>query len=185
MTVAGARIEAALRNIDAAAEPKTGDVKVTPVKSDDCKEQDYSSPQLSTGPCAVLGYVATQSITVRTAAVKDAGTMVGLVGRGGGYSAQIDSFVLRDPRVAQRQATAAALADAASKGATVAQASQVTLGPLLNISTVSQDVTRDIVVTGSRIRAPNVAAPPPVPVKIVPEPIKTSANVTVTYAIGQ
>ncbi len=38
MTAQGARIELALRQIDPAAEPLTGDVKVTPVRSDDCKE---------------------------------------------------------------------------------------------------------------------------------------------------
>lgn len=187
MTAAGATIEAALRAIDPAAEPHTGDVKVTPVKSDDCKEQDYGSPQLSAGPCAVLGYIARQSITLRTADVKDAGTMVGLVGRGRGYGAQISSFDLRDPSAAKRQATSAALADAASKATTIASASRVTLGPILNISTISRESAQDIVLTGERLEKlpQSMAAPPPVPVKLVPEPITTSANVTVTYAIGQ
>lgn len=103
MTASGAGIEIALRSVDPAADPRTGDVKVTPTRSDDCKEERYSSPQLSTGPCATLGYVATQSVTVRTGAVKDAGTMVGLVGRGGAFDAQIGSFGLFDPRIAQRQ----------------------------------------------------------------------------------
>ncbi len=186
MTASGARIETALRSVDPAAEPRTSEVKVDQVKSDDCKEQDYRAPQLSTGPCAILGYVGRQSVTVRTAAVMDAGTMVGLVGRGGGYNAQISSFDLRDPRLAKRQATAAALADAASQAATVAQASGLALGQIMNVSTVSRDVPRDIIITGSRIPVANyLAAPPPVPVKLTPESIKTSANVTVTYSFGQ
>jgi uncharacterized protein YggE len=186
MTSSGGHIENALRAIDALAEPRTSDVRVTPVKSDDCKEQDYGSTQLSSGPCAVLGYVATQSVTVRTAAVTEAGTMVGLIGRNGGYNAHINRFELRDAREAQRQATAAALEDAALKGAAIAQASKVALGPILSISTVgeSEGALRKIIVTGSRL--PVLAnAPPPIPVKVAPLPITTSANLTVTYAIGR
>src|SRR3954451_5078754 len=189
LTATGSRIEAALRKIDRATEPQTGDVKVTPVKSDACKEEEYSAPQLSSGPCAVLGYVATQTMTVRTAAVTDAGTMVGLVGRGGAFSARIKSFELRDPRVAQGQATAAALSDAASKASAIAAASRVPLGGILSINTAARQAGEQLVVTGLRRPAAEMdmaepAPPPPVPVKVSPEPITTSSNVTVTYAIG-
>jgi uncharacterized protein YggE len=92
MTALGGRIDAALRGIDAAAEPHTSEVKVAAVRSDDCKEQSYGPPHLSTGSCAISGYVATQSVTLRTKAVKDSGTMIGLVGRAGGLNPQINSF---------------------------------------------------------------------------------------------
>ena len=188
LTATGSRIEAALRKIDRATEPRTGEVKVTPVKSDACKEEEYSAPQLSSGPCAVLGYVATQTMTVRTAAVTDAGTMVGLVGRGGGFSARISSFELRDPRVAQGQATAAALSDAASKASAIAAASRVPLGGILSINSAARQVGEQLVVSGLRRPAAEMdlaePAPPPVPVKVNPEPMTTSSSVTVTYAIG-
>jgi uncharacterized protein len=83
MTAAAARIDAAVQGIDAAAEPKTSEVKIAAVRSTDCKEKEYGPPQLSTGPCAIAGYVATQSVTLRIPAVKDAGTLVGSVGRAG------------------------------------------------------------------------------------------------------
>jgi uncharacterized protein YggE len=188
MTLAEARIASSLRTIDSNAGPRTGDVKVTPVKSDDCKEQDYGSPQLSAGPCAILGYVATQSVTVRTAAVKNAGTMVGLAGRGGGFDAQIERFDLQDPRSAQRQATAAALDDAASKAGAIAQAGHLSLGKILSINTSSRPDGQEIVVTGilRRSSAPAPAEmPPPVAVPITPLPITTTANLIVTYAIDQ
>src|SRR4051794_14662541 len=91
MTVIGAKAEASLRRLDAAAEPKTEGVRVNPVRGSSCKDRDYDNndDQLSKGVCAVAGYVATQSVTVRTADVKDAGTMVGLLGRGGAFNAQI------------------------------------------------------------------------------------------------
>jgi uncharacterized protein YggE len=189
LTATGSRIEAALRKVDRAAEPQTGDVRVTPVKSDACKEEEYSAPQLSSGPCAVLGYVATQTMTVRTAAVADAGTMVGLIGRGGGFNTRISSFELRDPRVAQGQAMAAALSDAASKASAIAAASRVPLGGILSINTAARQAGEQLIVTGLRRPAAEMdsaefAAPPPVPVRVNPEPIATSSNVTVTYAIG-
>jgi uncharacterized protein YggE len=188
MTKAAARIEAALEKVDRNAEPKTGDVRVTPVRSDACKEEEDSTLQLSAGPCAVLGYVTTQSVTVRSAAVMDSGTMVGLIGRGGGFNARISSFELRNPRLAQQQATAAALTDAASKAMAISAASRITLGSILNINSSGRGEGQDIVVTGSRmlISAQEISsAPPPVVVQLSPEPITTSQDVTITYAIGQ
>jgi uncharacterized protein YggE len=187
MTATGARIEAALRAVDSAAEPHTSEVNIAVVRSDDCKEQQYGPPQLSTGACAISGYVATQLITLRTLAVKDAGTMVGLVGRAGGISPRIDSFTVRDSRPQQQQAIAAALADAASKAAAIATASHVQLGPILNVTSGPRNDAQQITVSGIRKvgAPPPPPPPPPVPVKVVPEPLMTNSYVTVTYAIGQ
>jgi uncharacterized protein len=186
MVAMEARIERALRSLDRTAEPRTGDVRVTPVKSSDCKENDDNTPQLSVGSCSVVGYVATQSLTLRTTAVKGAGTMVGLVGRGGGFDAKITSFDLRDPQIAQRQATAAALSDAASKASAIAAASRLQLGAILSINTSSRENGPVTVVSADELAAPpmQMEPPPPVPVKLTPEPITTSANLSVTYAIG-
>jgi uncharacterized protein YggE len=189
MTLQGSQIEVALRKIDAPAEPRTGDVRVMPVRSDDCKESDTDTPQLSAGPCAILGYVATQSVTVRTSAVNDAGTMVGLVGRGGAFEARISNFDLRDPHPAQQRATDKALSDAETKATAIAGASHVKLGSILSINANPRQGDDVISVTGNRRPAPLmdiVAAPlPPVSVRVNPEPISTTSNVTVTYAIGQ
>lgn len=188
MTASGARIDAALHAIDATAEPHTSEVKVTAVKSDDCKEQQYGAPQLSTGVCAISGYVATQSVTLRTKAVKDAGTMVGLVGRAGGINPRIDSFDEGDSRAAQQKAIAAALADAASKAAAIAAASHLELGPILNVTSGPRNDRQEIVVSGrsfASVNAPPPPPPPPVPVNVVPEPLTTNSYITVTYAIGR
>jgi len=183
MVASGSRIEAALRTIDPAAQPKTGNVRVTAVTSSDCKERDDGELQLSTGACAIAGYIATQSITVRTGMVKHAGTMVGLIGRHGGQGANIRDFDLRDPRQAQRQATAAALTDAGAKAAVIASAGHVALGRLLSVTTTGRNGA-EIVLTGT-LRQANVREAPAVAVNLDPEPIVTGANLTVTYAIGQ
>lgn len=189
MTGVQARVDAAVRAIDAAAEPKTTEVRIAAVRSTDCKEQQYGAPQLSTGPCAIAGYVATQLVTLKTVAVKDAGTLVGLVGRAGGLDPRIESFTVRDSRPQQQQAIAAALADAKSKAEAIAAASQVQLGPILNITSGPRNDAQQIVVSGSRIPRVNAPPPPPppppVPVKVVPELLTTNSYVTVIYAIRQ
>jgi uncharacterized protein YggE len=187
MAASEARIDAALHQVDATAQPNTSEVKIDAVRSSDCKEREYGPQQLSTGACAISGYVATQSVTVRTPAVKESGTMVGLVGRAGGLNAHIESFSVRDSRPQQQQAIVAALADAASKAAAIAAASHVQLGPILNITSERRnDNNLPVIVSGTRI--PSVSAPPappPVPVSVAPEPLTTNSYVTVIYAIRQ
>jgi uncharacterized protein YggE len=189
MTMTGSKIKTALRAIDAAADPTTSEVRVAAVKNDNCRDQGYGNPQLSIGVCAIVGYVATQSVTLRTLSVKDAGTMVGLAGRAGALTPRINGFNLRDSHVAQQQAIMAALADAATKAAAIAAASHVQLGPILSITSGPRNDAQQIIVSGTRVLSnelPMVAPPPPpVPVEVKPEPLTTTSYVAVTYAIGQ
>ena len=189
MVASGKRIEAALGSIDSAAEPRTSKVVISPARASTCRDNDYdSSEQLSKGACAIVGYVATQSVTVDTADVKAAGTMTGLVGRGGADDARIESFKLSDPRAAKAKAIAAALVDAQGKAAAIATGSHTPLGRIITISTVDRSVetltNQEIQVTGQR-KSANMTSPTPVTVSVNPEPITTSANITVTYAIGE
>jgi len=187
MTTIAARIEASLRRVDAAALPTTGGVRVSPVKGSACKDGEYSdSEQLSKGACAIIGYVATQSVEVQTSDVKDAGTMVGLAGRGGAFTAQLGRWDLKDPRDAKRRAISAALVDAQGKAAAVAAGTRVALGPILTIATTNRDVVRTEELINSLPQSFAAAErDEPVPVKLTPEPITTSATVTVSYAIAR
>jgi uncharacterized protein YggE len=187
MVAMGARIEASLRSVDPAAEQRTSKVEISGIKKPDCKERDYGPEQLSTGDCAIVGYVATQAVTIKTAKVTEAGTLVGLAARDGSYDAGVSSFGLQDPRTARQQAIGIAIQDAASKAAAVAAGSRLTLGPIVTVSTSGRPQGQEIVVTGNRLPQANlsVAVPPPVNVKLTPEPIVTTANVTVTYAIAR
>lgn len=186
MTQSGARIEAALTAVDRAAEPHTTEVRIAVVKSNDCKEQPYGNPQMSVGECAIQGYVATQSVMLKTSAVKDAGTMVGLVGRTGGLSPRIDGFTVRDSRPQQQQAMVAAVADAQAKAVAMAAASHVRLGPIMNISSGPRTDAQQIVLRGTLVEAPPPPPPPPpVPVKMVPEALTTTSYISVTYEIDQ
>ena len=187
MVASGDQIEKALRSMDSAAAPRTSEVRVSPARNNACKDREYDreDDQLSTGPCAIVGYVATQSISVRTSAVKDAGTMVGLAARNGGYNVRVENFDLSDPRAAKRQAIAEGLADALAKASAIAAGSRVSLGPILSISTTAQGGSQDIVITGSRMPQPNLVTLSPVTVNLQAEQITTRVNVTVTYAIAR
>lgn len=186
MTGSAARVQAAIRVVDAAAVPKTREVRISEVRSADCKEQTYGPPQLSMGACAISGYVATQSVTLRTQAVKDSGTLVGLVGRAGGLNPRIESFTVRDSHPQQQQAIAAALSDAASKAAVIAAASHVQLGAILNVMSGPRNDAQQIVLSGMPAAAPAPPPPPPpVPVNVVPELLTTTSFMTVVYSINR
>lgn len=186
MVAMGSRIDSSVASVDPTAESQTDKVEVTPVKGPDCKERDYGAKQMSTGVCATVGYVAEQDVTIRTSSVKDAGTLVGLVGRSGAEDAQVQAFALRDPSTAARAAIAAAIADAQVKAAAAATGSHLALGPISNVSIAGGSVQKTIIVTGARTRQPDAPMVlPPVVVNLNPEAITTEASVTVTYAIGR
>lgn len=179
-------IDGGIGALRVAADASASRVAIAEVRSPECR-QGYNSPQLSTGPCAILGYTAELQVTVRTDAVKQVGTMVGLLGRLGATDPRLESFELADPRVAQTAAIAIALADARAKAQSVAQGAGVRLGRLLSASNAGSGYQNegDIIVTGQRIAAPAPPPPPPpIVVDLVPQPITTRAQVTVAYEIA-
>ena len=195
MVAKGRTIHAMLLTVDKALELTSGDVRVTPVKGRDCKVRDYDEDdQLSQGACAIVGHIATQSVEVRTGDIKDAGTMVGLAGRGEAYDARIQGFTLRDPRLLRQQAIAAALAEAPATAATLAAGSRVGLGPLLSVVMGDRAVTvlasQEVKLSGTTRTEDLINSLPqsfakPVTVSVTPEPITTSATVVVSYAIAR
>jgi uncharacterized protein YggE len=178
------QIEAGLASFGAAIELRTGLVSVSEVRGKDC--QRYGPPQLSVGDCAILGYLAELPFTIRTAQVAKAGTIVGLIGRLEGISPRISNFSLADPKVAQRRAIAAALADAKDKAEAIAAGTGTHLGRLLQATNASyaQPEANEIIVTGSRLAPPPPPPPPPITVDLTPQPIETAAQVTVAYEIA-
>jgi uncharacterized protein len=178
-------VEDTLHSVDPAFELHSETMQVRAIRGKDCDEDRYDDElNLSKGPCAVIGYVANQDFTIRTSRVKDAGTLVGLAGRGGASNPKIGDFDLADGREAKRQAIAKALADAQSKAEAVAAGSHGQLGKAISISLdgASEDV-QEIIVTGAALRAN--APSPPIAVSLNPEPVETTARVTVTYSVAR
>jgi uncharacterized protein YggE len=184
LVATSAAVENALRSMDPALDLHSDTVKVQAVRGQSCKAEDDDIAQLSSGPCAVAGYVATQDFDVRTTHVTDAGTMVGLAGRAGASSPSIDDFDLADNRDARRQAIAAALSDALTKAQAIASGSNAKVGELLAVS-MDDARSADIVVTGTLNRNPNLVVSAPIVVTVSPSPVVTTARLTVTYAIAR
>jgi uncharacterized protein len=163
---------------------RTGNVSVNAARAGDCggEDDDDDKVHLSTGKCAITGYVAGVSVTIEMAAVKDAGTAVGLAARLGASNPHMSDFHLSQTGDAARRANAAAIADARAKAEAIAGAAGERLGPILKV--IDNDSHPggydDVIVTGLRRNAP---PPSPVAVDIRPEPVQTIASLSVTFAI--
>lgn len=143
-------------------------------------------PRLSTGDCAVAGYVATLQANIRTRSIDKAGTAVGLASRLGASDARLEGYTLSNPDAAKRRASAAAIAVARQQAEALASGAGVTLG---RITAIRDQANYDITVTGARTAEfapppPPMPMAPPVTIVTKPMPIETRAQVSVTYAIG-
>ncbi|MGN6376293.1 MAG: SIMPL domain-containing protein [Sphingomonas sp.] len=169
-------------------EVQTGNVEMNVARAGDCQLNRYGSgASLSQGPCAIIGYVATLSTTVRLKDIKLVGTAAALAAQRGAEDAAVSGFDLVADTDARRRATAAALADAKQQAEAIASGSGEHLGRLLSVQDeqASGSPPPDIRVTALvAVPAPPPPPPPPPGVTLTPAPIDTSARLIVTYAIG-
>ena len=184
MVTAQAKVEAAITGFTTSADIKSGKDKIDAVRGKDCNDDD--NPRLSAGACAIIGYIVQMPITLRTADLKDAGTIVGLIGREGGYNPRLDAFTLSHEAAAKRRAIASAIADAHSQAEAMAEAAHLHLGRVITISNSYDSEGNgadEIVVTAQHNPPPAVMAPPPIAIHLTPQPIETTAKLTVAYEI--
>ncbi len=177
------QIEAGIDTFGAAVELRTGRVSVSEARGKDCSDEDT---RLSVGECSIRGYVAELPFTLKTAQIAKAGTLVSLIGRLEGNSPHISEYTLTDPKLAQRRAIAAALADAREKADAIAEGTSRHLGRVLAAShgNMNADNGNDILVTAARRVASPAMVMPPIAVDLHPQPIETQAQVTVMYEIA-
>ena len=182
MVARGTQIEAGIATFGAAVELRTGRVSVSEARGKDCSDE---GTRLSVGECSIRGYVAELPFTLKTAQIAKVGTLVSLIGRLEGTSPHISEYTLADPKLAQRRAIAAALADAREKADAIAGGTSRHLGRLLAASygNMNADSANDIVVTARRVGY-NAMVMPPIAVDLNPQPIETQAQVTVMYEIA-
>ncbi|WP_322965781.1 SIMPL domain-containing protein [Sphingomonas fuzhouensis] len=165
---------------------------IRPVRPARCEPADPELPALvkpAAGSCAIQGYAATMPVTIETAQVDEAGSVVSLIGRLGGQSVSVGEFGLSDPQGARRQAMRAALVNAEEQARLIAEGSGAKLGALLRVQDsdyLGED--RDMIQDRSSANAPppmTVVAPPPIAIALAPEPIQTRVTLMVSYAIDQ
>lgn len=172
--------------LDGAAKVASGNVNLTEVRSPDCDPNSYGNRlRMSSGNCAVTGYVATLQGTARTAAIGKAGTAVGLAVRLGARDANVHQFRLSDPAAAMRRATVVAIADARSKAQAMANAAGVGLGDVLTVTdqnlTPVDGITADDIGSVPGVVRANLSNAVVIP--ITPEPIETTARIYVRFMV--
>ncbi|MBB3691994.1 SIMPL domain-containing protein [Sphingomonas sp. BK580] len=172
--------------LGAGSELTTSEVVVIEARGQACNSQGGygNQPRLSSGDCAVVGYIATMQTHVRTPAVEKAGTVAALAARLGASDARVQGFLLSDLQEAQARANAAAFDDARRRATALARGAGVKLGA---ITSVRDQASYEQVVAGAMQRVSPPAPPAPavstVTLDTRPAPIETRAQVYVTYAI--
>lgn len=162
----------------------TGEMDFSQAHGPDCEAGDSDGGELlSAGPCAVVGYIVSTAVTIKTDAVSKAGTLIGLAGRLGARGAEIGDFELLDQAEARSRAAAAAVADATRRAQAIAQGAGIKLGRIQRIEDEqalaldANAAAAEITVTAQRA----TSLRPPVEVALVPEPIKTTVRLTVIF----
>ncbi|MEI6640443.1 MAG: SIMPL domain-containing protein [Novosphingobium sp.] len=165
------------------AEFNDGELSIQPVRGLDCKEE-FASVVLSKDACAVAGFVASMSVTAHIASVKDAATVVGLIGRLKGFQPSVESFGIKDEPSARSAALAAAVKDARASAEVLALANGARIGRLISMTTVPRmESDNRSYLTIRQEPPPPPAVLAPVKVNITPAPIETEATVTATYEL--
>ncbi|HEX6740952.1 MAG TPA: SIMPL domain-containing protein [Sphingomicrobium sp.] len=162
-------------------------LEIKPLRGPECKVQsrynDDDETPMTSGDCAIKGYQASKTVAITTKKIADAGTMLGLIARHGGLSAEVEEFDIADNHAARSKAIAAALAEAEIKAKAVAAGSHVRLGPILSVTLDRAQLDEPYVPTFYRPPPPAAERDEPVAIGLNPAPITTSAQVSVVYSI--
>jgi len=156
---------------------------ISSIRGRDCDRDSYSDrAHLSTGACAITGYLAKADFTLVLSPPERAGTVVALAGRLGAGEPQARDFTLEDAADAYHRATARALVNAKGVAEAIASGSGVHLGRLVSVQD-GDTRDEDVVVTASRVRMANAPVVVVHEVQLQPKPITTTVRLIVTYAI--
>ncbi len=139
-----------------------------------------SSSNQPSAPPTIAGYRATNGLTVKVRDLSKIGDLIqGMVNAGINDFSGVQ-YELQNPEQLRQMALQAAISDAQAGAQTSASSLGVRLGGVLNMTTQSQSAPPvPFAAPAPRAASAAVTAPPPV----IPGPLNSTANVTVTYAI--
>jgi uncharacterized protein YggE len=173
------------------AEIKPSDLAMVPVRSPDCKDDDENTAarQLSTGPCAISGYVATMKATASITPPERTGDGISLASELGAANATLGDWEVDDLADLQSAAAKDAIAKARARAEQIAAASAVRLGSVVRIEDGHLRAEGGITDLYN-LHAPMPAAliqprpaKPSAPIDLKPQPVEVDATYVVTYAI--
>ncbi len=149
-------------------------LKKAGVAQSDLQTADVSlSPQLNDKGDAIVGYVASNTVTATIKRIGDAGDIVDAAVEAGANQVSGPNLLASDQDAAYRNALKAAVADARGKAEALASASSSTLGKITAI-----------VEGGGAIPMPLAAGAKDSSVPIEPGTQQIEATVSVTFALG-
>lgn len=133
----------------------------------------YAPDRDTTGPRRITGYQVSNQVHVRVRDLTKLGTTLDALVRSGANHLGGIMFSIADPKPLAAQARREAVADAAAKAKTLADAAGVSLGPVLEIQESGGGAPRPIAFAAVRAES----------VPVAPGQTTVSVNVTLTYAI--
>ena len=139
----------------------------------------YNYENRTNGQPRLIGYQASNQITVRTRDLDSVGPMIDALISAGVNNINNVSFSVKDADTAQEQARTEAIGKAQDKAQSMANAANVRLGKLLSLTEGSAPVQYQPPQMGM-MRAESVSAAPP----LAPGQREISATVTLTYQIA-
>jgi uncharacterized protein YggE len=189
LTAARGQIEAGLTRLVGASETSidASELSVSEARGANCKgADDDNTSRLSTGNCAVAGYIATLKCTVTMAPVDKIGNAISLAAQLGAINPTIGESDVLDAAALQGAANKSAVEDAQRQAELVAAAAHMHLGPLIRVVD-SEANNRDAVAANDRPAPPAVElqlrVSPQVAVDLEPQPVSRSAAFFVTYGL--
>ncbi|MGA3036091.1 MAG: SIMPL domain-containing protein [Vulcanimicrobiaceae bacterium] len=132
---------------------------------------NYKPPQ--------TGFIVTRALSITIDNLSNVGGVIDAAVAAGVTQVNGVSFGLRDDRGAHAAALAAAVEDAATQAAAIAQAAHMHLGAIRRVSSVQSPVFAP-----QMMRVATLAAAPAVPTQISPSSVEIHATVTVTYELA-
>jgi uncharacterized protein YggE len=164
---------------------KTSGLSIKPARSGDCDTNDGDKTTLSEGPCAIKGYVAELTIAYRTAAIADAGTILGVASRLGASDAELEGYALRDEAAARKRALAAAVADGKAQGEAIAMAAGGRLGRLVQIQDETTATSAEEIVVTAQLNRPAPEVMTAVRIELSPAPVRNTATLIMTFEMAR
>lgn len=128
-----------------------------------------------------IGYFATNTVTVRVRDLDGIGALLSGVLDDGANQLQDLSFGLQEPRAVEDEARRRAVADAKTRAALYAEASGVTLGPVVSLRDTAEPLVRSIVGAEAMVVGAAEAARD---VPVAAGELEVRAEVTMVFAIA-
>jgi len=169
---------------------ETSDLSVSEVRGDKCGDDGGDESRLSTGACAVVGYLAEIRVDAVIAPAARVGDAASLANELGARTVQIRSGGIDHPEQLADRAAKAALDKAHHEAQVLAAASGGRLGRVIRIQDARFAEERIQLEGTTRVEdllnaLPQAMVNPSAPVKLTPPPVVRRADFVVVYALDR